>query len=107
MKVAYQCESLFNQVAELGAGIEALGDMLGWAPDDACQDTLAGLGSVLRHLGSDMRGIKQEFISTGYKRLMELEPEKKNGSIGRLADAPITHAELKLVEKLRTIIDSP
>jgi len=65
MNPLHQCEQLFYRADELGTGIAALGDMLQWAPIDTYQDTLLGLGAVLRNLGKNISSLNTEFLADG------------------------------------------
>lgn len=80
MSAAGQCETLFNQVDDLGAGVAALGDLLQFGKDGACPDTLNGIGIVLRHLAASMRGLNTEFMDAPYRGIRALEIKEQQAA---------------------------
>lgn len=73
MSAANQCESLFNNVDDLGAGIAAIGDLMQHVGEDAADGTAYGIGFILRRFGLEMRGLNNQFLDKTYKDIREME----------------------------------
>lgn len=73
MNAASQCEDLFNNVDDLGAGIAAIGDLLQHVGKDAAHDTAYGIGLILRRFGLEMRGMNHQFVENTYKDIRGME----------------------------------
>jgi hypothetical protein len=91
MDAATQCETLFNQVDDLGAGVVAIGDLLQFGKDEAYSDTLNGVGIVLRQLGANMRGLNAEFLDKPYKGIRALETEKEQSALTHASNTKGRH----------------
>jgi hypothetical protein len=109
MSVAHQVETLIYRSDESAEGLVALGDMLGWAPNDAQKGTLAGLGIVLRQLGENIRAANKEVIDTSFHKITALE-NAKNGVIDlrsaqQVPEAPRSPREEACVTRLRAILE--
>jgi hypothetical protein len=107
MNPAAHCETLFNQVDDLGAGIAAIGDLLQFSKDEAFPDTLNGVGIVLRQLGANMRGLNTQFLDEPYRGIRALEI--KAGPAPALVetqarDVPEATGEGSIEERLRDLI---
>jgi hypothetical protein len=75
--VASTCESLFNDVEDLGSGVAAIGQLLRFGQHEAYPDVLNGIGVVLHHLGKTMSGLNAQFMDGGvYRNIHELEKKE-------------------------------
>lgn len=100
MSAADQCEILFNQVDDLGAGIAALGDLLQVGKDGALPSTINGIGIVLLQLGGIMRGLNSQFISESYRGIVDMEQkEMREAAARKEADDKAELAERIRLEK--------
>ncbi|MBI3284036.1 MAG: hypothetical protein HYZ65_04175 [Burkholderiales bacterium] len=93
MNAAGQCETLFSQVDDLGAGIAAIGDLLQFGKDDAYPETLNGVGIVLRQLGASMRNLNGQFLGGAYQGIRELERKDEQAIVAKLAVEKITQRQ--------------
>lgn len=73
MNTADQCENLFSNVDDLGAGIAAIGDLMQHVGKAAEHDTSYGIGLILRRFGLEMRGMNNQFVEKTYKNIRGLE----------------------------------
>jgi len=115
MDAATQCETLFNQVDDLGAGVAAIGDLLQFGKDEAYPDTLNGVGIVLRQLGANMRGLNAEFLDKPYKGIRALEteqsaltnaPKGKGAHLRDVSNEMPSSTEQPIEARLRKLLDS-
>lgn len=80
--VASTCESLFNDVEDLGSGVAAIGQLLRFGQHEAYPDVLNGIGVVLHHLGKTMSGLNNQFMDGGaYRNIRELEKREEDARI--------------------------
>lgn len=100
MNAAGQCETLFNRVDDLGAGIAALGDLLQFGQKEAYPDTLNGLGIVLRHLGASMRGLNTEFLGAPYDGIRAMEIKEAQAAARKESQA----REAELIATVKEIL---
>lgn len=63
MNTNFSNNDLFNQIAQLGSHVAALGEMLQWAPEQIQQHTVVALGEILRRIGRDVTECSDEFVS--------------------------------------------
>lgn len=77
MNIARQCETLFNDVNDLGAGVAAIGELLRFSQDEAYPSVLNGVGIVLHHLGKTMVGLNTQFLAEAYQGIRDLEVKEE------------------------------
>jgi hypothetical protein len=77
MNIARQCETLFNDVNDLGAGVAAIGELLRFSQDEAYPSVLNGVGIVLHHLGKTMAGLNTQFLAESYQGIRDLEVKEE------------------------------
>lgn len=81
MNASGQCETLFNDVNDLGAGVAAIGELLRFSQDEAYPSVLNGVGIVLHHLGKTMSGLNQQFLEGTYQGIRALEVKEEQDQI--------------------------
>lgn len=94
---------LADQVDGLGAGVAALGDILQWAPKQgALQDTLVGLGGVLRFIGGAISDLNEELFCVGSVS----GSGQEDGGGMRLNDgSTLNREDQAMVARVRAILD--
>lgn len=101
--VASVCESLFNDVGDLGSGVAAIGQLLRFGQNEAYPDVLNGIGVVLHHLGKTMNGLNEQFMEGGaYRNIHELEKREADARILQEYQAD----KEKLIADLRAILST-
>lgn len=101
MNTSSQCESLFNDVNDLGSGVAAIGHLLRSSQEETYPFVLDGIGAVLHHLGKTMQGLNAQFVDVAYKniRTMEINEEAEAARVKAAAERTRMLAELaKLFE---------
>lgn len=104
--VASTCESLFNDVEDLGSGVAAIGQLLRFGQHEAYPDVLNGIGVVLHHLGKTMSGLNEQFMTGGtYRNIRELEKKEEDARIlqQHQADREKAIADLRAILSTATV----
>ena len=108
MSIARQCEAFFTRAEDIGSGVAALGDMLQWAPRTDVQNTLTGLGAVLRQLGGNIQALSETYFHESYERIVELEDKDRQEALVNTALTQLqAHAAARksITEELKEILD--
>jgi len=103
MNSSSQCETLFNDVNDLGSGIAAIGQLLRFSQDEAYPDVLNGIGAVLHHLGKTMQGLNTQFIDGTYQNIRAMEVKEEQAAAQAKAAAEST-AQTAREEIRRTLM---
>lgn len=96
MNASSQCESLFNDVNDLGSGVAAIGHLLRSSQEETYPFVLDGIGSVLYYLGKTMQGLNTQFVDSAYKniRTMEIREEQEAARVKAADERTLMLAEL-------------
>lgn len=103
MNSSSQCETLFNDVNDLGSGVAAIGQLLRFSQDEAYPDVLNGIGAVLHHLGKTMQGLNTQFVNGTYQNIRAMEVKEEQAAAQEKAAAERT-AQTAREEMRRTLM---